>query len=143
MRRFLIFKKVCIVLILVSVIASTTACFNRKRYKYYASKDNYISVTGTVSHIKYSEAKDYLVIALDDMSATLSDNNFQIIQDNLAIVQSNGFDELVNIGSEITIIIAPHYFGDGYLVPIVALEHSGTTLLEFDDGYDNLLNWLS
>ena len=41
----------------------------------------------------------------------------------------------------IEIATAPRYFGNGYKMQIVALSIDGYTLLEFEEGYDNLMDW--
>ena len=43
---------------------------------------------------------------------------------------------------QITFITAPKYFGDGYVMPMVAISIGEENLLEFEDGYENLLAWL-
>ena len=43
---------------------------------------------------------------------------------------------------EVVFITAPRHFGDGYVMPIVAISINGESLLDFNDGYANLMNWL-
>lgn len=37
---------------------------------------------------------------------------------------------------------APRYFGDGYVMPIVAISVDGEQLLDYEEGYANFMEWL-
>lgn len=125
------------------MIASLCYCSSHKEKMYYSQKENYISVNGTVSSIKYNEDSTALYIGFYDLSPTLDDTCFKIVGNNLQIVQSNNIDSKLEIGTQISFITAPKYFGDGYVMPIVAVSINGEELLDFENGYINLLNWLS
>lgn len=134
--KILLIAAALILLVAVLIVS----CDAKEMYKYYADRDNYIRVTGTVSHVCPSEEFDALVIAFADMSVKLSDNNFKIVGGNWDIVQN--YDE-IQIGDRLEFVTAPRYFGDGYVMPIVSLKKDETTLLEFEVGVENLLNWLA
>ena len=55
------------------------------------------------------------------------------------MVLRNGILDKLETGDEITFVAAPEYFGDGYVVPIVAITVDGEELLSFDEGYENLM----
>lgn len=117
-------------------------CDSYKQRSYYADSSNYISATGTVSHIAYSKDGKSLYIGFSDLSYKFSDTCFKLVGDNLIIARENGIDEKLKIGSEVSFISAPRYFGDGYVMPIVAIVVQGETLLDFTQGHPNLLKWL-
>lgn len=119
-----------------------SGCGSRRMEEYYSEKTNYISITGTVSHIMYNQDHSVLYLAFDLMSTQLSDNNFKIVGKNLQIVQNNDIDEILQLGDQVTFTTASKYFGDGYVMPIVEISIEGKTLLEFDDGYKNFISWL-
>lgn len=119
------------------------SCNSSEIIEYYSQKENYISVTGTVSNIKYNEDTTALYIDLSELSPALDDTCFKIAGENLEIVKAKKFDDKLKTGEQITFITAPKYFGDGYVMPIVAISISGENLLDFEEGYKNLLNWLS
>ena len=134
------------------IIATTSICFllvllcscNRSGIiEYYSQKENYISVTGTVSHLKYNEDTTALYSDFSELSPGLDDTCFKIVGENLKIVKANKIDDKLKGGERVTFITAPKYFGDGYVMPIVAMSISGEKLLEFEDGYKNLIDWLS
>ena len=116
------------------------SCNSNKKAQYYSQKENYINVTGTVSSIKYNKNFTTLYLEFYDLSPVLDDTCFKIVGENLKIVQRNGIDEKICLGEQISFITAPKYFGDGYVMPIVGISAKGETLLDFEEGYINLLN---
>lgn len=119
------------------------SCNSPEKIKYYSQKENYISVTGTVSNINYNEDSTALYIDLSESSPVLDDTCFKIVGENLKIVQSNRIDDKLKTGEQISFITAPKYFGDGYVMPVVAISIGGENLLDFEEGYKNLLDWLA
>jgi hypothetical protein len=117
-----------------------TACASY--LKYYSNQENYINATGIVSHIKYGEDNKSLYLGFSELSPVLDDTNFKIVGKNLLIVQEKGIDQKISLGDKVEFITAPKYFGDGYIMPIVALSVNGEVLLEFEEGYNNLIEWL-
>lgn len=128
---------------LCTLLVLLCSCNSPRKIEYYSQKENYINVTGTVSNIKYNEDATVLYIGLSKLSPALDDTSFKIVGENLKIVKTNKIDEKLKVDKQITFITAPRYFGDGYVMPIVAISISGENLLEFEDGYNNFLNWLS
>lgn len=131
-----------LLLCLLSFISTLSACSSFQLRSYYSERSNYVVATGTVSYISYSEDKTSLYIEFSDLSPKFDDICFKIVGDNLAIVQANGIDQSVAVGSYVEFITAPEYFGDGYVMPIVAMSINDVPLLEFEDGLDNLLEWI-
>ena len=134
------------------IVAMTSICFlvvllcscnGSGIVEYYSQKENYISVTGTVSHLRYNEDTTALYIDFSELSPGLDDTCFKIVGENLKMVKANKIDDKLKEGERITFITAPKYFGDGYVMPIVAISISGEKLLDFEDGYKNLIDWLS
>ena len=134
-------NKVFMVLLLLNILV-LSACYSAKEKKYYAQKDNYINATGTVIHIAYSKDHTELYLGFSELTPTFDDIDFKIVGDNLSIVQKNNIDEKIKTGDKIEFITAPKYFGDGYVMPIVAISVDGEVLLEFEEGYANFLKWL-
>ena len=133
---------------LLCLLIFSTSCTTRKMKDYYSQKSNYVSATGTVSHIAYSDENDVLYYGFSDVTYQSNSTyhfeyyNFKIVGENFQIVQEQNIDEKIKEGDEITFIAAPRYFYDGYAIPIVALSIGDEHVLEFDEGVDNLLKWL-
>ncbi len=134
-----VFKRTVIIVLLCNFIM-LTACASY--LKYYSNQENYINATGIVSHIKYGEDNKSLYLGFSELSPVLDDTNFKIVGKNLLIVQEKGIDQKISLGDKVEFITAPKYFGDGYIMPIVALSVNGEVLLEFEEGYNNLIEWL-
>ena len=136
-------KKLVAITTICSMFILLCSCNSSEKIKYYSQKENYISVTGTVLNIKYNEDSTALYIDLSELSHALDDTCFKIVGKNLEIVRVNKIDDKLELGDQITFITAPKYFGDGYVMPMVAISISGENLLDFKEGYENLLDWLS
>ena len=134
-------KKVFMMLLLLYILV-LSACDSTKIKEYYKEKDNFVTATGTIIHIAYSKDNTELYLGFSDLTPTFDDICFKIVGDNLSIVQKNNIDEKIKIGDTIEFITAPRYFGDGYVMPMVAVSVNGEELLEFEEGYANFLKWL-
>lgn len=113
-----------------------------KEKEYYAHKENYVTAVGTITFINYNEEKTALYLGFSDLTPRFSDDSFKIVGDNFLTVQGNGIDKKVQIGKQVEFVSATRYFGDGYVMPIVAISVDGEVLLSFDEGYDNFQKWL-
>ena len=138
-----IVKTGALLFVVCTLLCSMTGCLKRKQREYYHVQDNYVSVTGTVCHMQYNDEETALHLAFEDMSVEFSDNNFKLEGENLTLVRERGIDEKIAIGDTVTFVSAPRYVGDGYDMPIVAMETADTVLLAFDEGYENLMALLS
>lgn len=110
--------------------------------QYYAEQSHYVTVAGTVCHIMYDEGQSALYFDLEKCPEGFSDVSFKLVGQGFLIARENGIVEALNLGDEVTFICAPRYFGDGYVVPITAISVGGKCFLDFDQGYDGLMNWL-
>ena len=110
---------------------------------YYADKSNYITAKGTVVHIQYTDDGEELYLGISELGPEFADVNFRIVGEGLSTARENGIDEKLRIGDEATIVCAPRYWGDGYVIPIAALTVGGETLLEFSEGFESIRQWLA
>lgn len=67
-----------------------TSCLSIRYRIYYPVKDNYIEVSGVVIYMKYNKDHTELHIAFSDMDRKLDDRSFEIVGENLRIVEKNG-----------------------------------------------------
>lgn len=137
------YKAVSLSLFLIYLMVSLTACQSRSLQKYYSERDNYVNATGTVTYISYSDDKNALYLDFSELIPRFDDTCFKIVGDNLLLVQEKGIDQKIEVGDKVDFITAPRYFGDGYVMPIVAISVNGEELLDFEEGFDNLQKWLS
>jgi hypothetical protein len=141
-KKELLLKLIMIITAVCIILVFPCSCNSSEKIKYYSQKENYISVAGTVSSIKYNEDSTALYVDFSELSPMLDDTCFKIVGENLEIVQGNNIDDKLKTDEQITFITAPKYFGDGYVMPMVAISIGEENLLEFEDGYENLLTWL-
>lgn len=134
----------CKLWILVTLcFATLSACYSERRLEYYSQRENYIHVSGIISHINYNSEADALYLAITDINPILDDNNFKIVGNNFKIVRDLEIENKIEIGTYVELITAPKYWGDGYVMPIVSISINGETLLEFEEGYSNWIKWLN
>lgn len=141
-KRIRGFKRAALVISLLCFLVCSTSCTARKMKDYYSQKSNYVNATGIVTHISYNEDRSALYLGFSDLNPQFDDNSFKIVGDNLPIVQQNGIDGKIEIGDQVDFITAARYFGDGYVMPIVEISVDKEELLNFEDGFANLLKWL-
>lgn len=140
MRRLsAIARSAALSLSIVLVLLLLTSCYGKQERAYYTDRSNYITDVAIVDNIIYKEDTEELYLWLSEIDDVYQDSTFKMQGENVSIVMSSGILEKVDIGSEITFVSAPEYFGDGYCMPIVGLSVNGEELLTFDEGIENLI----
>jgi hypothetical protein len=61
----------------------------------------------------------------------------KIIPENAALACANGFMDEVKVGDKVSLISAPAYFGDGYMLPIVEFSKNDKEYFDFSTGVSN------
>lgn len=136
-------NKIMLTLTCIFCILFATSCAHtsNQKMKYYSDTENYVEVTGTISYVLFDEENESLYLAFTDLSVDLDDNCFKIVGDNYSIIASES-KELIQVEKTATFVTAPKYFGDGYVMPIVALTIDDCCLLEYEIGIANFMDWL-
>ena len=137
-RKICIKKYVCIILI-IEVIFSLTGCYQIREKKYYSDKNNYITEEAVVDNIIFDEDNNSIYFWLSQIDEAYQDRTFKVEGENANILIDNKIFEKIEIGNVFTYTSAPHYFGDGYCMPIVAIYYNDEELLSFEEGYENLM----
>lgn len=120
-----------------------SSCYlTAKEQEYYAHKENYVTAVGTITFMNYNEEKTALYLGFSDLTPRFSDDCFKIVGENFHTVEKNGINEKIQIGKQVEFVSATRYFGDGYVMPIVAISVDGEVLLSFDEGFDIFQEWL-
>ena len=101
-----------------------------------------MTASGVVFHIKDAPERDELVFGFSDLSPSMDDVGFKLVGANREIVLQRDILQKIQLGTMVSFMTAPHYFGDGYIMPIVEISVDGEELLSFEEGYENLLKWL-
>ena len=111
----------------------------KEEYNYYKNVNNYVYASGQLDNYRFYE--DSLYISINDLNYEFSRNKFRLEGENVNLLKQRGVERYMTPNVNIEIATAPRYFGNGYKMQIVALSIDGYTLLEFEEGYDNLMDW--
>jgi hypothetical protein len=102
---------------------------------YYSNPKNYVDADGLITFLRQSEDGTIaLTIKTDTIGLSTA---LQIIPRNAALACANGFMAEVNVGDKISLISAPAYFGDGYILPVVGFTKGNKEYLDFSSGISN------
>lgn len=129
-------------LIALFLLSFLSSCQATKKREYYSEKENYVNASGVLDSIYYNDDHTALYINFSETNPQFDDTCFKIVGINLKTVTEKGLVDKVKAGDQVQFVTAPKYFGDGYVMPIVALSINGENLLEFDEGFANLQIWL-
>ena len=135
-------KTILYIFTIVIAVSVFILCFflgkNISQQQYLADANNYITVNGTVSYLAFNDEHTGLYIALSDLSEPLDDDTFKVSGANLRILQHNNMEQKITVGTKISLITAPKYFGDGYVFPVAGVVMDGEELLDFETGLQNI-----
>ena len=131
-----------IVIFQVILLVLLCSCNTSEQKQYYSEKDNYIEATGVVSFISYDDTNEIIYLGFSDLSPQFDDNSFKIVGANVDIAEENSIDQKIEIGTKVDFITAPRYFGDGQVMPIVAMSVDEDEILNFEEGFNNFLEWI-
>ena len=135
-----IFVGICTTIVCILVIVFLfSSCEKKKMLDYYSRSENYITDSGTLTHIYDSE--DFLYLGFSGTKNFYESSTFEIVGENLNIVKRMGIDDKLEKGRIVEFITAPGCWGDDYVFPIVEITIDGETLLEFEEGFPNFLEY--
>lgn len=106
----------------------------KKMIEKYSNNQNYVTLFGEI--MEYN--KNNVIIKCEELKKYIT------YEDELSdyYVYSDNFFDLY-AGDEICFVTVPFHFYNGHKLPIVELSINGKTLLDFDDGKSNLIDWVS
>lgn len=112
----------------------STQKLTKKMIEKYSEDQNYVTLTGEVIEIN----ENNIVIKCEEL------NDFISYEDELCdyYIYSDEFVEL-EVGDEIKFTTVPFHFYNGHKLPIVELRIDENTLLSFEEGKENLIDWVN
>lgn len=134
------FKKSIYIALILVVMFSLNGCYKMREKKYYTDTNNYITEEAIVDNIIYNEERGHIVFWLSEIDDSYQCSEFIIEGEILPILLENKILDKIKIGDKIIYTSAPRYFGNGDFMPIIQLWVNGEEILNFEDGYENLLN---
>ncbi len=107
----------------------------QKMLKKYSDDQSYVTLSGEITKINKN---NNVIIKCEDL------NNYINYQSELCDyhIYSTFIIEL-SIGDKIDFVTVPFHFYNGHKLPIVELKIDGKTLLLFEEGKENLINWVN
>lgn len=124
---------------LILILKGIDLMWEIREYQYYSDEENFIEVTSEIDHIVWNYSEQRLSLSFSDIPEIFSDRTFKIEEENFQRVVDNGGEEYLKLGTTVTFVSAPKYFGDGYMMPIVAIKVDEKELLEYEEGYKGLI----
>ena len=131
-----------VIISLLPIFIVTIAIINNQKSRhsemidYYSNNDNYTYLSGEV--VKLKEDIIYVNIITDNSDFRMYASGYLDFQ----IYTKNNLQEVIFVGDNVIFVSAPEYFYDSYILPIVYLEKEETVYLTFEEGKNNLLNWI-
>lgn len=132
MKKFAIFINLLVVLLSGCNISNQK--LTKKMIEKYSDNQNYVTLTGEV--IEFNE--NNVIIKCEEL------NDYISYEDELCdyYIYSDEFVEL-QVGDEIQFTTVPFHFYNGHELPIVELKIDENTLLSFEEGKENLIDWVN
>lgn len=128
------------ILILLVILAVTRD--KKQMWDYYSTEDSFLSTTGVVTYIHHAENQGQIYLSFSDIDPVFHDKSFKIVGKNYTIVIENGLLDRLSIGDHVEFVGSPRVFGDGYVLPLIAISLDGVQYIEREQGYQNFLEWL-
>lgn len=132
MNLFLLFINLICVLVFTS--CDINGPLRSEMLDYYSESKNYVSLEGEVIEIN----EYYVVIRCEELK------NYINYEDELCeyYIYSEDIIEL-SVGDQIEFVTAPFHFYNGHRLPIVELKKDGNICLSFEEGKENLIDWVN
>ena len=133
MKKFTILVIFLLVTFLIGCTTSNQK-IDKKMIEKYSDNQNYVTLNGEV--IEFNE--NNVIIKCEEL------NDYLSYEDELCdyYIYSDQFVEL-QVGEEIQFTTVPFHFYNGHKLPIVELKIDENTLLSFEEGKENLLDWVN
>ena len=145
MKRLIKFSVIFVVVFLVCAVFIIRCSFIYKDWFYLVKKDNYISIEAEIAYVDgYDRYEEEFCFDIKDCSyplQKLSRGYSPVSVLSKTMSMSNHKREITQLepGDIIEFVTAPRFLGNGWVFPIVALKIDGETMIEFEDGYKDLI----
>lgn len=126
--------------ILIFILFGLTSCqvSHKKMLEVYSNDDNYITLKGEIVEINNTNNEILLSIKCEELK--------QYLPHESDICEYLIFSEQIvdlYVGDIITFVTAKVRFKYIKWLPIVSINKNNTTILNFEDGKNNLINWVN
>ena len=132
-------KKIVLVITLILLVAApgchlSNQKLHKKMIEKYSDDKNYVTLIGEVVECEDNN----LILNCEGLK------NYLSYEDDICgyFIHSKTIIDL-NAGDIVHFTTVPFHFYNGHQLPIVELKSNGNTLLSFDDGKANLIEWVN
>lgn len=122
-----------LMIILLIGYATSNQRLAKKMIEKYSDNQNYVALSGEIIELN----EYYVTIKCEELNEYIS------YQSELCdfYVCSKQIIKL-SVGDQIDFVTVPFHFYNGHKLPIVELKIDGNTLLAFEEGKENLIDWV-
>lgn len=111
------------------MLAESSCAYTKiKQIEYYSNEENYIEVTGTISHVVFDDEYKTLYLGFSDLSDTFADNTFELTGRNYSIV-TDAARESIEVEGQQHLLQLPRYFLWLYLCLLSRLQFTVSAYL--------------
>ena len=133
MKKFIIIFMLLFIMLLSGCYPSNQK-LAKKMIEKYSNNQNYVALSGLI--VEFNE--NNVIINCEELKTYIT------YEDEICdyYIYSERIIDL-NVGDTIDFMTVPFHFYNGHKLPIVELKIRGKTLLAFDDGKNNLIDWVN
>ena len=137
-------KKLLCCVIIICTLISVSGCqyaLERKKNQYfeiYEIEENFVSLTGEVLEVEYN-GMQLVKIKCDELLEYVTEKEYERIHYKVLCDSPLNLE----VGDTITFVTVPEHRKYSYCIPIVFVSKDGETLLELEEGKENLIEWVN
>ena len=143
-------KRTLLFLLTISLLLSVTACsgYNGVMREHLGNEDNYHVIDATFCSYKEADDRIYLYVAVEDKSAFDSSEvnseeiRLELVGDNCKVLSEAFAQEEIREGDIITVKCSTWIYMDSTFYYVAELKTQSQTLLSFDDGLNNIIEYV-
>ena len=144
-------KRMLLPLLVIILLLSVTACsgYNGIMREHLGNEDNYHVIDATFCSYKETDDRIYLYVAVEDKLAFDSSEvnseeiRLELVGDNCNVLSEALAQEEIREGDRITVKCSTWIYMDSTFYYVAELETQGRTLLSFDDGLNNIIEYVN
>ena len=121
-------------------LSAVDSIYTAQEKEFYSNKDNFENVNGVFDRLEKYKGNYYIYLKNIDSDRYFRELRFRVSNTNFAYLDDSGFFDEVHNGDSVTICLAYDYFGDGYVIPVVAVSANGKDYLDFENGWQALMS---
>lgn len=135
-------KVICLAVLFILVL--TTGCQTAierdkaKMLEIFQNTDNYITLTGTVIQVDNGSHRTKIVVRCEELKQLLAQED-----DECEYWVFSNSNVNISVGDSIVYTTVPLQDPYGTWLPIVAISTNGNDILNFEEGRENLIEWVN